>query len=123
MMLMLWATLSPLSPFGRVAVNGPSVPELASNLSYSANPALIPELLFSETNGGRTVPGGDPDWPKKSKVLVVPKAARAMPLAGTLIAAPELTKLLLSEVPAFEARIGLPPLPEHTGESSVQVFW
>jgi len=122
MMLMLWATLSPVSLFGSVAVNGPSVPELASNLSYRAKPAFIPALLFSETNGGNTVPLGVPDWPKKANVLVVPNAARAMPLAGTLIAVPELTPLIPSEVAEFAARIGLPPLPEHTGESSVQVF-
>ncbi len=70
------------------------------------------------------MPLGVPDSPKNTAVLVVPKAARAMPLAGTIIAVPELTPLAAvgtPEVPEFAARIGLPPLLMHTGESSVQV--
>src|SRR5271166_6469468 len=108
MILMLWATLSPVSLFGRVDENGPSGDTVCC-LSYSAKPAFIPELLFSEISGGDTVPLGVPALPKKSNVLVVPKAARAMPLAGTLIAAAVLTRLLPFELPAFEARIGLLP--------------
>src|SRR5215472_11803180 len=82
MMLMHWAALSPLTPPSSVAIQGPSIPIIGSNLAYKARPPLVPELPFWKVSGvGRVGAVLNP-----LVVFEVPKAHVTRPLAKTLIA-------------------------------------
>jgi hypothetical protein len=93
-MLMDWPMLSPVSLFGSVELNGPSVPVEASNLLQIAMLPFWLLLFVSGVRPAETVPLGLPGPPKKPVIFELPNATAIAPFDGTFNAAPAVTLLL-----------------------------